>query len=335
MENKTFKILSIDGGGIKGLYSALIIQQLEEQYGPISDYFDMICGTSTGGLIAMGLSIKKPSSEIVKFYNEEGPKIFTKNRFYSRLYRTLKQTLFFGKYNNAKLKRAFIQMFEDLTLGHAHTLLCIPSFNLTKGMPRMFKYPHKEGKFHMDRDIKMVDVGLATSAAPTFFPIAKIGDAHYIDGGVWCNNPSFVGLLEALEHFVGPGKNYSTYSILSISSINKPSGWNTNIRQNKSFIGWRDKIIQTSLNGQSFFTEFLMEKLVKYTNPPGYYFRIPSPVLSVQQSQEIEMDIASKNAISLLNHLGKSTGAQYRIKTEIETFFKTYKTYKTQEDGKL
>lgn len=329
-EKKDFKILSIDGGGIKGLYSALIIKHLEEQYGPISDFFDMICGTSTGGLIAMALSVKKSSNDIVKFYVEKGPQIFTRNRFCSNFYRGARQTLFWGKYSNRKLKGALEEMFGDLTLGQAQTLLCIPSFNLTRGRPRIFKFPHKEAPFHMDKNIKMVDAALATSAAPTFFPLAKIDDGLYIDGGVWCNNPAITGMLEALEFFVGKDKEFSSYSIISISSVNQPSGWNTNVRRSRSFIGWRDKLFQTSLDGQSYFTHFFMNKMINFTNPAGSYLRIPSPELSAQQSREIDMDKASAAAINLLRHLGNSNGAEYRIKPEVAEFFKSKKNYKTQ-----
>lgn len=327
---KEFKILTIDGGGIKGLYSSIIIKHLEEQYGPISDYFDMICGTSTGGLIAMALSAKKPAATIVDFYINKGPKIFTRDRFYSKVYRALKQTLFWGKYSDIKLKKALVEMLGELTLGQAHTLLCIPSFNLTRGMPRMFKFPHKEGNFHMDKNIKMVDAALATSAAPTYFPIAKIEDGLYIDGGVWCNNPTISGLLEALDYFVGEGKEFSTYRILSISSVNQPTGWKTNVRRWRSFIGWRDKFFQASMDGQSYFTHFFMQKMVNFTNPKGFYMRIPSPQLSAAQCSDIDMDKASSASISLLRHLGDTNGAEYRIKPEVAAFFNSPKIYKTQ-----
>jgi uncharacterized protein len=78
---RKFKILSIDGGGIKGLYPARILQLIEEQYDiKIADQFDMICGTSTGGLIALALSIKKPASEIVSFYQNKGPLIIFRSQ---------------------------------------------------------------------------------------------------------------------------------------------------------------------------------------------------------------------------------------------------------------
>ena len=79
MPGKDFKILSIDGGGIKGLYSATILAHFEHKFSArISDYFDMLCGTSTGGLIALAASLKISMNDVCRFYEEEGPKIFSR-----------------------------------------------------------------------------------------------------------------------------------------------------------------------------------------------------------------------------------------------------------------
>jgi patatin-like phospholipase/acyl hydrolase len=87
VEDKTFKILAIDGGGIKGLYSSTILEHLEKKYkGNISDYFDMLCGTSTGGLIALALSLKIPTKEISDIYLKNGNKIFPKKSKISNKY---------------------------------------------------------------------------------------------------------------------------------------------------------------------------------------------------------------------------------------------------------
>src|SRR5690554_1646152 len=102
--NSTFKILSIDGGGIRGLYSAQLLAVLEKRVsGRLVDYFDMICGTSTGGLIALGLAIGIPASTIADFYFEKGPQIFPARYRWIRL---LSQLLGRGKYSNAALKYA-------------------------------------------------------------------------------------------------------------------------------------------------------------------------------------------------------------------------------------
>src|SRR6056297_3103804 len=103
----TFSILSVDGGGIKGLYPARILQLIEEQYDiKVADQFDMICGTSTGGLISLALSIKKPASEIVSLYQNKGSVISPepKNKIQKRIQK-LRQLTFGGKYKNNEFKK--------------------------------------------------------------------------------------------------------------------------------------------------------------------------------------------------------------------------------------
>lgn len=337
-KDKQFKILSIDGGGVKGLYSAKILAHLEEEYGnPISDYFDMICGTSTGGLIALALCVKVPASEIVKFYEEDGPKIFASS---NKLWSQIKQILVNGKYKDENLKKALYNVFGNKVMFDSNNLLCIPSYDLIKGNPRMFKYPHKEGNFMMDKNIKMTDVALATSAAPTYLPIAQIEDNLFIDGGVWANNPSLCGYLEAIKFFVGNDKLYSSMQILSIASVTHNSGWNLTSKlgflkfnkiRHRSFALWGSKLFDASMNGQNFFTHFFLNG-ISDNNDSLHYYRIPSPELSPAQIVDIDLDKADSDSIKLLKSLGDKMGYDYRSaqKSKIDSFFQTYKTYTTK-----
>ncbi|MEY4904566.1 MAG: hypothetical protein RLZZ292_2381, partial [Bacteroidota bacterium] len=330
IQEKQFKILSIDGGGVKGLYCAKILAHLEQEYGnPISDYFDMICGTSTGGLIALALSIKVPASDIVKFYEDDGGKIFHTS---SKLWAAIKQILFNGKYGDKNLKAALFKVFKDKTMLESSNLLCIPSYDLIKGSPRMFKYPHKEGNFFMDGQIKMTDVALATSAAPTYLPIAKIKDNLFIDGGIWANNPALCGYLEGIRYFVGRDKAYSSMQILSVASVTHNSGWSMNSKfafmkfdkiRHRSFALWRGKLFDATMNGQNYFTDFFLQNMNSGNLLPGYYHRIQSPVLAPNQIDDIDLDKVDKNSIKLLAKLGDDVGSDYRAskKFYIEPFF--------------
>jgi uncharacterized protein len=336
MENKPFKILSIDGGGIKGLYSATILARLEEKAGKLSgECFDMICGTSTGGLIALGIAIDKPAEQLAKLYSEHGNKIFPTNnyrliRFFQSKIQTLRQTLFWGKHSNKALKKELESTFGKTKLGELNNLVCIPSFNLTSGMPRIFKFPHKEGQFFMDKEIPLVDAALATSAAPTYLPIHEYNDTMFVDGGVWANNPSLCGLLEALKFFVGPDKEYSHVEILSIASISQSSGWAAKSRKARSFIGWKSKLIQTCMDGQAYFSHFFLENAIKRIDPNSIYVRIESPKLSREQMEVLEMDRADNKALATLKSLGNQDGYTYALNKSVMRFFETLKTYKTQ-----
>lgn len=334
MEKKPFKILSIDGGGIKGLYSATVLARLEEKAEKLSgDCFDLICGTSTGGLIALGIALGKPAEELASLYSDHGNKIFTTSnyriiRFFQSKIQTLRQTLFWGKYSNKPLKKQLESTYGDKKLGELKNLVCIPSFNLTSGMPRIFKYPHKEGKFFMDKDVPIVDAALATSAAPTYLPIHEYKDTMFVDGGVWANNPSLCGLLEALDFFVGPDKEFSHVEILSIASISHASGWAAKSRKSRSFIGWKSKLIQTCMDGQAYFTHFFLEKAIKRIDPNAVYVRIESPKLSSEHLGILEMDRTDNKAISTLKSLGNQDGYTNALNNNVMRFFETSKTYK-------
>jgi hypothetical protein len=335
--NKPFKILSIDGGGIKGLYSASVIACLEEKSGKRSgECFDMICGTSTGGLIALGMANGKPAKELVDLYLNRGKEIFPtyENQYLRWIQRniihTASQTFFWGKFKNERLKNILEETFGNTTLGQLDNLVLIPSFNLTSGKPRMFKYPHKEGDFYMDKNISIVDTALATSAAPTYFPIHSIDDTLFVDGGVWANNPAMCGLLEALKYFVGEGKEYSHVEMLSIASVSQPSGWPSAVRKQRSFIGWKSKLIQTSMDGQAYFTHFFLDTAIKRIDPNSKYVRIKSPDLSQDQMKILEMDRADMTALTTLKSLGNHDGYTATNSTEIMHFYNSPRTYKTQ-----
>ena len=342
-----FKILSIDGGGIKGLYTATILAKIEEKFDcRVADYFDMLCGTSTGGLLALALSLRIPARDLVAFYKKEGPEIFGHDNFISNSFRTFKQTLFGGKFSDETLKSAIVGVLGDSLMSDANTLLCIPSFNLMRGTPRVFKFPHLEGDVPLAKYGRMADVALATSAAPTYFPIASVDNDYYIDGGVWANNPTLCGLMEALEYFVGPqkellgpniNKKFTSYSILSLASIAERANWTTQgwfgftKRRHRSFIGWRDKLFQTSLDAQSHFANNFAGKLTTSTAVPGYYHRIESPILAPEHYKVIGLDKASKASLIQLESFGSSVGDHYctRAIASIQPFFSVPKQYLT------
>lgn len=329
-----FKILSIDGGGIKGLYSSTILEHLENKFGGnCSDYFDMICGTSTGGLIALALSQKIPASEISKIYTEHGKEIFPKQNKFVGL---LRQVLWKGKFNDKALKNVLIEVFDEKLIAESNNLLCIPSYSFTDARPFVFKFDHRGNEEHplsRDNNAKYVDVALATTAAPTYLPLAEIEMYNYkqfIDGGVWANNPSLCGLIEALTYFVGKGKPYDGIQILSISSLNNTAGKPTGLKRNRSFINWRNDLFETSLMGQSFFTHYFLSKMHDLNSMPVEYVRIPSEVISSEQRHLVQLDIATDKALHLIRGKGNDRGTLVSKDPEVAKFFKSQKTYKTK-----
>ena len=326
-----FKILSIDGGGIKGLYSSTILEHLEKVHGgSCSDYFDLLCGTSTGGLIALGISLKIPASEISKIYSDHGKDIFPKQ---NKIIGAFRQALWKGKYSDRPLKKVLDEIFSERIIAESNNLLCIPSYSFTDARPWIFKFDHKEGGLTRDNRAKYSDIALATSAAPTYLPLAEISYYDYkqfIDGGVWANNPSLIGLIEALTYFVGDGKEYDGIQILSISSLNSTAGMPTGLERNRSFIQWRDDLFETAMIGQSNFTDYFLSKLNQLTNIPIEYVRIPSEAVSAEQQHLVQLDVATTDAIRLIKGKGNDRGTIASKDVTIASFFQSPKTYKTQ-----
>lgn len=326
IEDKPFKILSVDGGGIKGLYSSTILEHLEQRFGPMSDYFDMICGTSTGGLIALGLSLRIPAKELSKVYEEKGRIIFPKR---TKLGGIIRQMFWKGKYSDEPLKEILQDVFGDKTIADLKNLVCIPSYSLTDARPWVFKRDH--GILDRDNKALITDVALATAAAPTYFPLCEIpyyNHKQFIDGGVWANNPALVGLIEALTYFAGKGKEFSSIEILSVSSLNNTAGKSIGLKRQRSFLDWRNDLFDTSLIGQSHFTHYFMNKLSEMNEIKIRYERIPSEQISAEQQHLVQLDFASEKAIQFIKGKGNDRGFLAKKDLKIETFFKNKKQYK-------
>jgi len=325
-EHKEFKILCIDGGGIKGLYSSTILEHLEQRYGHPSEYFDMICGTSTGGLIALCLALKIPAAEINRIYSEQGRKIFPRRTWLGGI---IRQTFWKGKYKDRPLREVLEAVFGGKTVGDLDNLVCIPSYSLTDARPWVFKRDH--GILDRDNGTSLVDVALATSAAPTYFPLCEIpayNHKQFVDGGVWANNPTLVGIIEALAYFVGKDKPFNSVKILSVSSLNNTAGKPVGLKRRRSFIKWRNDLFDTSLIGQSHFTDYFMTKLCEMNDIRIGYVRIPSEPVSAEQQHLVRLDGAGKKAIQFIKGKGNDRGTLAKKDPAIQAFFKHKKQTK-------
>ena len=186
------KILTIDGGGIKGVFPASFLASIEENIGrPLWEFFDLIAGTSTGGIIALGLGLGIPAKDIKKFYLEQGPYIFStpNRRFIKRLWSS--------KYSPGELKNALKKTFGDKLLGESNTRLVIPAVSAYTNRVYVYKTRHHP-RFENDYKVPMVDVAMATSAAPTYFPPHLCNNGQLlVDGGIWANNPLGMAAVES------------------------------------------------------------------------------------------------------------------------------------------
>jgi uncharacterized protein len=195
---RTFQILSLDGGGIRGLFSAAVLAALEDDLNiRIEEHFDLIAGTSTGGIIALGLGIGLRPAEIVKFYKEHGPKIFY-NGGVHKFTKILERCLRAG-YSKQPLEHALQKVFGDRTLADSTKRLVIPACNLDEDDVYLFKTPHHE-RLRRDWKVPIWQIARATSATATYFAASQhVDNVRLIDGGVWGNNPTVVAIIEAVS----------------------------------------------------------------------------------------------------------------------------------------
>lgn len=321
-----FKILSIDGGGIKGLYSAKLLAKFEEIFKcKVSDCFDMLCGTSTGGIIALAASLKIPMSDVVNFYQKHGPTIFNesfKHWLCGRAYLRLKQIALGGKYSAKPLRSALESVFGKRLIAESNNFLCIPAYNTLTANPRVFKKDF--GNFTEDDRKSYVDVALATSAAPTYLPVMEIEDDQFVDGGLWANNPILVALTEYLYKFANDTR-FDGLEILSISSCQKTKG-EKHHRLNRAFLNWTDTLFDSYSIGQSRSTMVLLSKLKENLRFSFDFHRIENIPLSPEQDKIIDMDNASAASMKLLVKIADNTAVNEKMRPEIAHYFQTAKT---------
>ena len=210
-EAQRFQILSLNGGGIRGLFSAAVLAAVEEDLNTeIVRHFDLLAGTSTGGIIALGLGLGIRPRELVDFYLHQGPNVF-RNSLRVRS----AQHWFRRKYSAEPLARALRDAFEGKLLWESTKRLVVPTYNLGEDDVYIFRTPHHRD-LKRDYRVPAWKIALATSAAPTFFPACReIDQLRLIDGGVWANNPAMVALVEAVGTL---GVAMESIKILSIGT---------------------------------------------------------------------------------------------------------------------
>lgn len=191
-----FYILSIDGGGFRGLFPAHILRCMEETLSiDWHRQFGMFAGTSTGSIIAAGLASGISATKLEEFYTTYGEKIFSR-RWQSYL-DVLK--IFTSKYSNRALKDLLEQedVFGKKTLGEIGIPLIIPAVDIGNGCVHVLKSKYADG-FVRDPGVKLSDAVLASCSAPTYFdPHMVDGKYQLADGGIWANNPSLVAVIDA------------------------------------------------------------------------------------------------------------------------------------------
>ena len=221
--NDRFRILAIDGGGVRGLISALVMEEIENRLGGrlgvepaprISDYFHLVAGTSAGGLAALALTAPggPGAAVLADFYREDGPLIFDRDvwRKLSTLWGLRRP-----KYSAEPVRRAIENRVGNHRIADATRDLLVASYDMHESEPHFFKrWRALESE---ERNVTLVDAALATSAAPTYFGSHGVGDRALVDGGVFANDPAVAAIAEALGRASDPPAKLEPANILMLS----------------------------------------------------------------------------------------------------------------------
>jgi hypothetical protein len=242
----TRRILSIDGGGIKGVFPISFLAAIEQSVGgSIADYFDLIVGTSTGGIIALGLGLGLRAENLLEFYQDFGSHIFQRKWPIG-----IMGWLVRAKYDGKPLRDALSAVFGSKKLGESVKRLVVPSFNIDTGEVHVWKTAHNP---RLERDYlhPVVEVALSTAAAPVYFPIHVLRSGEpLIDGGVWANNPVAIATVEAIGVLDWPA---SDLRILSLGCTTAPLDFYRTKKHSLGLLGWgwRGKVIDVIMRAQS------------------------------------------------------------------------------------
>lgn len=299
-----FRILSLSGGGYLGLYTAAVLTALEEMSGePLYKRFDLIAGTSVGGIIALGLANQVKASEIMDAFKKHGDKIFSDQpppqTSVGKKLELLKNATA-AKYSNVTLMRLIKDVMGQHTLiKDLKQRIIVPAVNLTKGKPQVFKTPHHR-TFVRDLNLNLVDVALATSAAPTYFPLHQIGGELFADGGLYANSPDDLAIHEA-EHFLGQRRE--DIYLLSIGTTTSHFSFSNSIGTDLGWMGWMNnqRLTSVMIGVQQSNTDYVVRHKLG-----DRYIRIDQ-VQSAEQERYLALDVATSGAIGDLEGLAESS----------------------------
>ena len=283
------RILAIDGGGIRGLYAATFLSEIEKMLEiQISDYFELICGTSTGAIISAALACGIPAETIKDLYIKEGAAIFRKRNVVPFIK---------SHYGSEKLYSCLKKQFKNISMGEVKTNLLITSFNITTGLPVIFKsVEHKD--YYMDRKRSVVDCIMCSTAAPTYFDPYFMDGCYYVDGGVGANNPALVGYTEALGSRLG-WKKEEVY-VLSIGTLNEAMQ-----SKAKKHVGYKDvqQIISWFMNAESQYSSNITRLLLDN----DHYLRINRTITD----NFLKMDNPSSENLEYMRGVGVEDAKKY------------------------
>jgi uncharacterized protein len=313
-----FQALALTGGGYRGLFTARVLEVIEgEMKAPIGSRFDLTCGTSIGGIIALAVAFEVPMSKVVAVFSEYGDKIFPPHTAPSSSAGKLIDLFKFAlkpRYDTAPLREAITKLIPaDSLLGDAVYPVAIPALNVTIGKQQVFKTRHKP-EWLRDWKFKVIDVALATSAAPAYFELAEIGSNIYADGGLFANAPDLIALHEAEHFFNIPAE---AIRLLSVGTITQSYSIASSAGRRFGILDWMadQRLFSAIISSQQQFVDQLVTHRLKER-----YVRIDH-LATNEQASDLGLDVATEAAQKTLIGLADKCVTDV-LGTKLTPFFK-------------
>jgi uncharacterized protein len=295
------RVLALAGGGFLGLYTAIVLEALEARAGvPLARRFDLLAGTSIGGVLALALAFEIPMAELVSLFREHGPRVFSSRALptgaFSRLI-DLSRSVTGPKYSGAALREALRGKLGDRRLADARHPLVVPAVDVDLCRTKVFKTPHAPTSMG-DGTLRAVDVAMAACAAPAYFPAVPIGRRLYADGGLFAVAPDQVALHE-LEHFMGVDpQRVSMLSIGTATARYRPA---EGVRDDAGAVGWlaEGRLVLTLLSVQQQHVQAMVEDRLT-----DRYLRLDA---DWPADAGLGIDVATPQAMATLDALAQRT----------------------------
>ncbi|KQS78831.1 hypothetical protein ASG25_09360 [Rhizobium sp. Leaf384] len=234
-----FQILSLSGGGYRGLFSAIILEDLENKAGkPLRECFDLVAGTSIGGILACGIATGVPAERIRSEFERLGHRVFERKRVSlmgRHLFEVPPLGVLSARYSRVGLEEAVDGVLGDkaeISLATLSKPLIVPAVSATTSEAVVFESGRNAGA---NGDVSLRDVAFATSAAPTFFPEHHIAGRSLVDGGIIANAPDIVSVIKAMTTF---GRKADEIRLLSIGTTGAPTGEVYKPNRSSGILGW-------------------------------------------------------------------------------------------------
>lgn len=325
---KPFRVLCLDGGGMRGVYQAAYLRSFAARVCgqgstelDVGRCFDLIVGTSTGGIVASALAAGEPLSRVEQLYEEHGRQIFP-HQLLRRIPLLGLSVPILGlgvRRGEAALRTALEQTFRTTTFREVYDRrgirLALTSIDMGRHAAVVFKTRHLARLNGRDDNRTLVDACMATTAAPILRALAGLvepeGQAHvvYADGGLWANNPGAVGAIEAVEVLDDSAENRPIH-LFMLGALPAQGGEEiSNWRRYRGALGWRGGVraIAASLNSQAVGYDYLSKKILQLRKDGSMAFRLPAQCPSERLLKYIQnMDDARPKVLNALRRQATS-----------------------------